>query len=124
MYSQERELKKLRATMHNKARVEGCIIEAFMCKEIMNFSSTYFSHANNVNAYTTRYHIVEEILLSELKIFQWKGKGVGASTSHFVTDEEWNYTMLFTYTNMEEVKPYFDSFDKTHWKSRQQHTIK
>jgi hypothetical protein len=25
MYSQERELKKLRATVHNKARVEGCI---------------------------------------------------------------------------------------------------
>jgi hypothetical protein len=28
MYSQERELKKLRATVRNKARVEGCIAEA------------------------------------------------------------------------------------------------
>jgi hypothetical protein len=50
MYSQERELKKLRATMRNKARVEGCIAEAFTCKEIINFSSMYFSRANNVNA--------------------------------------------------------------------------
>jgi hypothetical protein len=32
MYSQERELKKLRVIVRNKARVEGCIAEAFMCK--------------------------------------------------------------------------------------------
>jgi hypothetical protein len=37
MYSQERKLKKLRVIVRNKARVEGCIAEAFMCKEIMNF---------------------------------------------------------------------------------------
>jgi hypothetical protein len=42
MYSQERELKKLRVTVRNKARVEGCIAEAFTCKEITNFSSKYF----------------------------------------------------------------------------------
>jgi hypothetical protein len=69
MYSQERELKKFRATMRNKARVEGCIAEAFMCKEITNFSSMYFSRANNVNGHTPRYHIEEVVPLSELKIF-------------------------------------------------------
>jgi hypothetical protein len=42
MYIQERELKKLRYTIHNKVRVEGCIAEAFACKEIINFSSMYF----------------------------------------------------------------------------------
>jgi hypothetical protein len=114
MYSQERELKKLRVIVHNKARVEGCIMEAFACKEIMNFPSKYFSHANNVNAHTTRYHIVEEILLCELSIFQWKGKGVGAPSAHYVVDDEWNYTMLYMYTNMEEVQPYL--FHKTYWK--------
>jgi hypothetical protein len=72
----------------NKARVEGCTAEAFTCKEITNLSSKYFSHVNNVNAHTMRYHIVEEVLLSELSIFQWKGKGVGASSAHYVTDEE------------------------------------
>jgi hypothetical protein len=70
MYSQERELKKLRVTVRNKTRIEGCIAEAFACKEITNFSSKYFSHANNVNAHTMRYHIVEEVLLSKLSIFQ------------------------------------------------------
>jgi hypothetical protein len=70
MYSQERELKKLRATVHNKARVEGCIAEAFACKEITNFSRMYFSCNNNVNAHAPRYHIEEVVPLSELKIFQ------------------------------------------------------
>jgi hypothetical protein len=53
MYSQERELKKLRVIVRNKVRVEDCIAEAFACKEIMNFSSKYFLRVNNVNAHTT-----------------------------------------------------------------------
>jgi hypothetical protein len=53
MYSEERKLKKLRVTVRNKARIDGCIAEAFMCKEITNFSSKYFSRVNNVNAQTT-----------------------------------------------------------------------
>jgi hypothetical protein len=114
MYSQERELKKLRATVCNKARVEGCIVEPFTCKEIRNFSSMYFSRANNVNAHTLRYHIVKEVPLIELSILKWKGKCVGASSVDYVMDEEWNYTMLYMYTNMmEEVEPYFEKFDKT-----------
>jgi hypothetical protein len=100
--------------VRNKGRVEGCIAEAFTCKEIMNFSSNYFSCVNNVNAHTMRYHIVEELPLSKLLIFQWKGKGVGAPSAHYVTDDDWNYTMLYMYTNMEEVQPYFDMFDKTY----------
>jgi hypothetical protein len=112
MYSQESELKKLRATVRNKARVEGCIVEAFACKENTNFSSMYFSRANNVNAHTPQYHIEEVVPLSELKIFQWNGKGVRATSAHFVTDEEWNYTIFYMYTNMEEVIPYFEKFDK------------
>jgi hypothetical protein len=111
MYSQERELKKLRVTMCNKARVEGCIAEAFAYKEVMNFSSKYFSCANNVNPHMTWYHTVE-VLLSEMSILQWKGKGVGAPNAHYFTNEEWNHTMLYMYMNMEEVQPYFDMFDK------------
>jgi hypothetical protein len=112
VYSQERELKKYRYTVHNKAKVDGCIAETFACKKITNLSSMYFSHANNVNAPTTQYHIVRDVLLSELSIFQWKGKGVGAPSAHYVTEKEWNYSMLYMYTDMEEVEPYFKKFDK------------
>jgi hypothetical protein len=112
MYRQERGLKKRRVTMCNKARVEGCIAEASACKKITNFSSKYFSCADNVNAHTTWYHIVEEVPLSELSIFHWTGQGVGDRSSHYDMDEEWNYTMLYMYTNMDEVQPYFDMFGK------------
>jgi hypothetical protein len=124
MYGQERELKKLRVIVCNKGRVEGCIAEEFVCKEITNFSSNYFSRANNVNAHTMWYHIVEDVLFSELSIFQWKGKGVGAPSAHYVTDDEWNYTMLYMYSNMKEVQPYFELFDKTYWKQSGQPILK
>jgi hypothetical protein len=110
--------------MRNKARVEGCIEEAFTCKEITNFPSKYFSRANNVNAHTTWYHMVEEVSLSELSIFQWKGKSIGAPSTHYVTNNEWNYTMLYRYTSMEEVQPYFNMFDKIYWKQSGQPTLK
>jgi hypothetical protein len=58
--------------------------------------------------------MVEEAPMTELSIFQWKDKGVGAHSAHYVTDDELNYTMLYMYTNMEEVQPYFDMFDKTY----------
>jgi hypothetical protein len=63
-------------------------------------------------------------MLTELKLFQWKGKGVGATSAHHVTYEKLNYAMLYMYTNMDEVQPYFDKFDKTYWKSHEQPTIK
>jgi hypothetical protein len=94
--------------IRNKARVEECITEAHACKEITNFSSMYFSRANNMNAPTTRYHVVRVVLLSELSIFQWKDTGVGATRAHYVTYKEWNYSMLYLYMNMVEVKPYFE----------------
>jgi hypothetical protein len=64
-------------------------------------------YANIVNAHMTQYDIVEEVLLRELSFFQWKGKYVGAPSTHYVTDNKWNYTMLYMYTNIEEAQPYF-----------------
>jgi hypothetical protein len=40
------------------------------------------------------------------------------------TNIEWNYSMLYMYTNMEEVQPYFDKFDKPYCTSREQPTLK
>jgi hypothetical protein len=84
----------------------------------------YFSCANNVNAPTTQYHVVRDVSLSELSIFQRNGIGVGATSAHFVTDKEWNYSILYLYMNMMEVELYFEKLDKTYWTSRMQHTLK
>jgi hypothetical protein len=99
-------------------------VKAFTCKEITNFLSLYFSCANNVNAPAMRYHVVRDIPLSELSIFQWKGKGVGAPSTYYVIDKELNYSMLYMNMNMEEVEPYFEKFDKTYWTSCNQPTLK
>jgi hypothetical protein len=53
MYSQERELKKFKVTVRNKARVEGYIAEAFAAKEITIFSRKY-SHAKTTSMLTRR----------------------------------------------------------------------
>jgi hypothetical protein len=89
-------------------------VEAFTCKEITNFSNMYFSRANNVNVPIIWYHVVRDVSLSELSIFQWNGTGVGVTSAQYVTNKEGNYSILYLYTNMVEVKPYFEKFDKTY----------
>jgi hypothetical protein len=42
MYHIERTLKKLRAMVGNKRRVEGCIFEGFKYKEISSFTNLYW----------------------------------------------------------------------------------
>jgi hypothetical protein len=48
MFHIERALKKLRAMVGNKARVEGCIVEQFKLKEVAHFTSCYFAEEHNV----------------------------------------------------------------------------
>ncbi|WVZ90630.1 hypothetical protein U9M48_036915 [Paspalum notatum var. saurae] len=70
MYPIERGLKRLKATVRNKARVEGCIAEAFALKEISHFSSKYFAQKNNVSAPTLRVQMEDEAAQGNLKIFK------------------------------------------------------
>jgi hypothetical protein len=69
---------------------------------------------------TTRYHAVRDVPLSEMSNFQWKGTCGVATSAHYVTDKKWNYSILYLYTNMVEVEPYFEKFDKIYWISRVQ----
>jgi hypothetical protein len=66
MYHIKRALKKLRAMVHNKAKVEGYITEEFKLKEIVYFSSVYFAEHHNVNAPTLWYNVDEDISCSDL----------------------------------------------------------
>jgi hypothetical protein len=68
MYHIERTLKKLRAMVGNKRRVEGCIAEEFKYKDIASFMGLYFIEEHNVNAPALWYH-VDEPLLVILKFF-------------------------------------------------------
>jgi hypothetical protein len=82
MYSQERELKKLRYTVRNKAWVEGCIVEAFTCKEITNFLSMYLSRANNAVPCSQRCFIERAINFSMEWYRCW------TTSAHYVINKE------------------------------------
>ena len=108
MYHIERALKYLRGMVGNKARVEGCIAEAFLLKEVAYFSSVYFAEEHNVNAPTMRYNVDNEPPISDLKNFQWRGTTAsGSSMVYYHTPKERTSALLYMYSNMEEMEPYF-----------------
>jgi hypothetical protein len=84
MFHIERALKKLRAMVGNKARVEGCIAEQFKLKEVAHFTSCYFAEEHNVFARKKRYHDDEREMppCSDLSIFldkwqsHWSTQGI------------------------------------------------
>jgi hypothetical protein len=109
MFHIERALKKLRAMMHNKASVEGCIVEQFKLKEVAHFTSCYFAEEHNVFARKKRYHDHEQEMppSSDLSIFQTNYKVVGPSKAYHLTMEERKSALLYMFTNMPEVEKYF-----------------
>jgi hypothetical protein len=74
-------------------------------KEISSFTGLYFAEEHNVNAHTLRYH-VDEPPISDIEIFQWRGKIVGPSTTYYFTNDEWKTALLYMYNNMEEMSQF------------------
>jgi hypothetical protein len=91
----------------NRARVEGCITEAFMLKEITYFSSYYFTEEHNVNAPMMWYNMDEEPPCDP-SIFATRGRIVGISTRHNSTIEERKASLLYIYANIDEMDKYFE----------------
>jgi hypothetical protein len=108
MYHIERALRYLKPIVGNRARVEGCIIEAFTLKEVAYFSSVYFVEKHNVNAPTIRYNVDEEPPCSDLSIFASRGITVGSSTSYYSTSEERKVDLLYMYDNIDGMDKYFE----------------
>jgi hypothetical protein len=104
MYHIKRVLKNLRAMVHNKVNVEG--LTEFKLKETSYFTNVYFIEHHNVNAPTMRYIVDEDIPCSDLQIFQWTGMTAAASTTYQPTEEEQVSTLLYMYTNMDEMDQY------------------
>jgi hypothetical protein len=102
MFHIERVLKKLRAMVGNKARVEGCIAEQFKLKEVAHFTSCYFARKK-------RYHDDERGMppCTDLLIFQTNDKVVGPPKAYHLTMEERKSDLLYMFMNMPEVEKYF-----------------
>jgi hypothetical protein len=99
MYHIERALRYFKSMVGNRARVEGCITEAFTLKDVAYFSSVYFTEEHNVNAPTMRYNVDEEPPCSDISIFVSRGTTVGSSMSYYSTLEKGRlpcYTCMLT----------------------------
>jgi hypothetical protein len=103
-----RALRYLKQKVGNKARVEGCIAEAFILKEVAYFSSVYFVEEHNVKAPTMWYNVDEEPPCSDLSIFALRGTTVGSSTSYYSTSEERKVALLYMYANLDGIDKYFE----------------
>jgi hypothetical protein len=108
MYHIERALRYLKPMVHNRARAEGCITEAFILKEVAYFSSVYFAEDHNVNAPTMWYNIDEEPPYSDLFFFASRGTTVGSSMSYYSILEERNDNLLYMYANIDGMDKYFE----------------
>jgi hypothetical protein len=107
IYPFVRVLKRLRYTIGNKARVEGCIAEEFKYKEIAYFTSVYFIEEHNVNAPTMQYHVHQDNPHSDLSIFKSRGTIVDVGRAYHLTEEDQNSALLYVYTNLDEMIHYF-----------------
>jgi hypothetical protein len=108
MYHIERALRYLKSMVGNRARVEGCITEAFTLKKVAYFSSVYFAEEHNINAPTMQYNVDEESTSSDLSIFASRGTTVGSSMSYYSTSEERKAALLYMYANIDGTDKYFE----------------
>jgi hypothetical protein len=108
MYHVEGALRYLKSMVGNRARVEGCIAESFILKEVVYFSSVYFKDEHNVNAPTMQYNIDEEPPYSDLSIFASSGTTVDSSMSYYSTSEERKAILLYMYANIDGMDKYFE----------------
>jgi hypothetical protein len=107
MYPFERAIKRLRHMVDNKARVEGYIAEEFKYKEIAYFTSVYFIEEHNVNAPMMQYHVHQDDPHSDLSIFKSRGTTVSVGRIYHLSEEDRNSTLLYMYTNLDEMSHYF-----------------
>jgi hypothetical protein len=108
MYDIERAPRYLKPMVGNRTRVEGCITEAFMLKEVAYFSSVYFAEEHNVNAPAIWYNVDEEPPCCDLSIFALRGTTISNSTSYYSTSEERKAALLYMYANIDGMDKYFE----------------
>jgi hypothetical protein len=81
MYSQEREFKTSDIRLATRQGLMG-VLRRHSREKTLHISQACISHVP-----TTLYHVVRDISLSELSIFQWKGKCIWAPSAYYVTDK-------------------------------------
>jgi hypothetical protein len=104
----ERTPRYLKPMVGNRERVEGCIAETFILKEVAYISSVYFAEEHNFNAPMMRYNIDEEPPCSDLSIFASRGTTICSSIRYYSTSKERKAAMLYMYANIDGMDKDFE----------------
>ncbi|CAN6347547.1 unnamed protein product [Urochloa humidicola] len=112
MYQHERYMHDLRLKVHNKARVDGSIVEAETVTEITDYFSGYFAdHVrtrwNRGDRYNSRGTRVCNYGCT-LDVFQHQGTLHGRGLPHDFSERELNAARLYILTNCSSVDPFRD----------------
>jgi hypothetical protein len=105
-----RKIQQLKKKVKNKARVEGCIVEAELVEEAANFLTLYFRpHVPSVRNKVPRYDCGASTFESScnIEIFQYPGR---CSSPHGVcalSTGEYEAALLYVLTNMSEMDEHF-----------------
>ena len=93
--------------MGTRQELKDASPKLFCLKRYHTSLSVYFAEEHNVNAPTMRYNIDEEPPVSDIKKFQWRGTTVSSSMTYYPSQEERTDALLYMFSNMEEMDPYF-----------------
>jgi hypothetical protein len=105
-----RKIQQLKKKVRNKARVEGCIIEAELVEEATNFLSLYFkSHVRSVRNKAARYDDGASTYHSScnLEHFQYPGRCTSPRGVRPLSTEEYEAAFLYVLMNMPEMDEHF-----------------
>lgn len=120
-YPFERKIQQLKKKVRNKARVEGCIVEAELVEEATNQLSLYFRpNARSIRNKAPRYDDGAYAFQSScnLEIFQHPGRCTSPRGTRLLSAKEYEAAFLYVLTNIAEMDEHFNKFREEQWKSR------
>ena len=102
-----RNIGKCKKSAKQKAKVEGSICEAYLCRETSHFCSYYF--AKDVPSIRNRVNRHDDggarPGLPTLSVFDHPGRAAGKPTVRWLTDDEMKAARLCVLLNCEEIQP-------------------
>ena len=98
-----REKRKFKGYVHNKARPEGSKAEGYIAYECLTFCSRYLGRVEKKFSRRDRNHEGGEAHQSNLPIFRKTGKPLSKGTVKELSFQDWDRAQLYILRNCEEV---------------------
>jgi hypothetical protein len=104
-----RKIQKLKAKVQNKARVEGCIVEAQLVEEATNLLTLFRSQARSIRSKIPRYDDGAATFKSscDLGLFQVPDRYMSPQGVYELPKEKYGAAFLYILTNMPEMDEFF-----------------